>query len=162
YHNIAICQKSKGNFKAAEENYMQAKEIQESIDDDDGLSLTYVNLGKFYFDTGNFKESIKYLKKSLAVSQELNYLDNLKDTHQALYEAYEKLGDTKAALFHHVKFTELKDSLINTEQAQEFTRIEMQHGFDKQKEAARIEQEKKDVVAQQEKRLQQFIIAAVS
>lgn len=162
YHNIAICQKSKGNFAEAEENYKQALEIQLATDDKDGLALTYLNLGKFYFDTKNYRKSIEYLKKSLLVSQELNYLDNLKEAHQSLYEAYEKLGDTKLALFHHVKFTELKDSLINTEQAQEFTRIEMQHSFDKQNELKRIEQERKDVQAREEKRMQQFIIAGVS
>lgn len=37
----------------------------------------------------------------------------------------------------------------------------MQHGFDKQNEQKRIEQERKDTQAQAEKRMQQFIIAGV-
>jgi len=162
YHNIAICLKSKENFKAAEENYKMAIEIQESINDADGLALSYINMGKLYFDVGKYKESIVSLNKALRVSQELNYLDNLQDTHEALYEAYVKTGDAKKALFHHVHYTALKDSLINTAQAQEFTRIAMQHSFDKQTAAGRIEQEKKDVLAAQEKRLQRIILLAIS
>ena len=99
----------------------------------------------------------KDLLQALAISDSIGAMNIHKDHQNKLSDLYEQTGDYRKALEHYKKATALKDTLFTQEKNKEITRKEMNYEFDKKETAAKAEQDKKDVVAQQKLQKQKII-----
>lgn len=93
------------------------------------LNITYLKLGKAYQLSNELQTALKYCQSALDISQELGLINNQKLSCECLYNVYERIGNTSAALDYHKKFVALSDSIDSDKSIKELTRVEMDHAF---------------------------------
>ena len=78
------------------------------------MATVYDNIGVTYKSMGNFKEALKYLKKSMAIREEI-----LDPRHPDLVTSYSHMGDTylsvgnfKNAIEYYKKVSEIDTTVI--------------------------------------------------
>jgi tetratricopeptide (TPR) repeat protein len=103
YILLGILNKDRGYYGISVEHYLRALEIAESTGDSLRVSGCLNNLGSVYHEQENYKKSLEYFQRSLAIENKLG-----KDKGQVsirlfnIGEAYEKLDSLdKAAAFYY-------------------------------------------------------------
>ena len=117
-NNIAGVFVLRKQFDKAEENYQKALKIRQKINDTVGIAENYSYLGDVYFTKNDLKKAIGFYQKTTKITDEHKYLGLSQDTYRKISECYEALGDHQNALQNFKKFSSIKDSLINHEQAE--------------------------------------------
>ena len=135
----------------------KAKAIVELLGDETGMAKVYFRLGMIYTEKKQYAAALNILTRSYALSVKLRSLMLTSESSGALYELYSKTGNYKEALKYHEKYIEARDSLVNEQKSKEVARKGMQYEFDKKQEQQRMEQEKKDALAQAEVNHQRLI-----
>lgn len=156
--NIYFIQKK---YTAALELYLKSLEIQINIEDKSGEALSYISIGETYSQLGTFSKANFYAMKGLELSKEQNELENLKHAYSALYNLYDATGNHKKALENYKLSIIYRDSITNKDNTEQTTRLEMNYEFDKKVTADKLEQAKKEAIAQTESKRQQIIIWAI-
>ena len=101
YNSLAVCQMKQGKYDEAQENYQRALtclERDSSFSDQPGyknvLATVYHNLGRNLYFLGNYKESVDYFTKSIALQEEVNGTIMPK-TRIYMSESQDKIARTK-------------------------------------------------------------------
>lgn len=149
--NIGNIYFEQGQYTEALEYYTRAKQLADQIDDKEGVSIWLDNIGRLYNKSGDYEKAEEYLKKAIAIQENIGSPDLLRQTEDELATVYSAKGNYKDALDHYKKAVMLKDSILSQENKKETVRKEMNFEF-----------EKKEAVAQAEKKKQQFILLLVS
>ena len=68
------------------------------------------------------------------------------DAQKSISETYDAKGDTKNAFSYFKDYIATRDSLINSENTNKITSIEMNYQFEKKQHELEIEQDKKDAI----------------
>lgn len=124
------------------------------------------------------QEAFLHLYKALSIDNELGALNGLKYDYEALSTMYEQSGTLLAdtvggkllskeqmalkALYFYRKFIAVRDTIFSEESKKELVRKQMNFDFEKKGAATKAEQDKKDVIAAEEKQKQKIIIVSVS
>jgi serine phosphatase RsbU (regulator of sigma subunit) len=135
----------------------KAKAIVEQLGDETGMAKVYNRLGMIYTEKKQYAAALDILTRSYALSVKLRSLVLTSESSGALYELYSETGNYKEALRYHEKYIEARDSLVNEQKSKEVARKGMQYEFDKKQEQQRMEQEKRDALAQAEVNHQRLI-----
>ena len=158
-----------GRYYQLQNNNVQAvssfeKALNEfnTIDDKFGSSDTYYYLGRFYLEQKDYKKALENTQKSLAYATELELLESVQNSEWALSTIYEKMGQTNESLKHLKLYGNAKDSLQNQENVRQMVQAEMNFEFDKKESLLQKEQEKKEIVYEEEiKRHQMQILFSI-
>jgi tetratricopeptide (TPR) repeat protein len=162
YNNMGLYYKEIKNPTEALTNYNKAITIFNSIDEKFGLSDTYYFIGEVYYDQGKWNEALANTNKSLALAKELEVLDQVQIAEKRLSQIYEKLNKPNEALAHFKLYNIAKDSINNNENVRNSVRAEMNFEFDKKEALQKKEQEKREVIYNEEaKRHQQQILFVI-
>jgi signal transduction histidine kinase/Flp pilus assembly protein TadD len=87
-----------GNYAVAIENFLNALEIAEQMEDDILISQLITNIGSVYYKTGDKERALYYFNKSLPVYERLNKISELaviKLNIGAIYRDEKKFDDAK-------------------------------------------------------------------
>lgn len=133
-----------------------------TIDDKFGSSDTYYYLGQFYLEQKDYQKALENTQKSLVYAKELELLESVQNSELALSAIYEKMGQTNESLKHLKLYGIVKDSLQNQENVRQMVQAEMNFEFDKKESLLQKEQEKKEIVYEEEiKRHQMQILFSI-
>jgi serine phosphatase RsbU (regulator of sigma subunit)/Tfp pilus assembly protein PilF len=87
YNNIGLLySKQSATEKLAQDNYLHALDLSETIQYNDGIGTSALNLGEFYYNQGNYSSALEYFEKSLAayritntvfITNALTYIGNI-------------------------------------------------------------------------------------
>jgi serine phosphatase RsbU (regulator of sigma subunit) len=128
----------------AKEYYNKALALYEQIGAKQGLAETYLAIGIYYNENLEYKKSIEYLLKSQEYGREVRSKEIMSESYRVLSDAWAQLGEFKKAFEAHREYTRFDDMLKNENEGKKFTRLEMQHTFDKkQREQAFLRQQEK-------------------
>lgn len=122
---------AKGEYTKAQECYLQAETLLRLVDDKDAQRYfvpLYRAVGDLYVKQEQWGEAKEYFDKALAIAIEIEQKTEDYVLRERLSEVYERLDDTRQALYHYKKYTELKDEILNQEKQKVIT--EMQAKFD--------------------------------
>jgi len=134
----------------------------QKIDDKFGSSDTYYYLGQFYLEQKEFQKALQNTEKALALAKELELLELTQNAELALSTIYEKLGQNNEALKHFKLYVSAKDSLQSQENIRQLVQTEMNEEFDKKEALLQKEQEKKQIVFEEQiKRHQLQIVFSI-
>ncbi|MFT4521381.1 MAG: adenylate cyclase [Bacteroidia bacterium] len=156
-NNIGSFYKEQGESAKAMDYFTQSLKTYEEFGDKKGIAETLNNIGNIYKEQGNFKAAIGECLKSFKISNEIGAPLIQKLACNCLYDSYKSLGNFNKALDYYEQMMVLKDTLFKKENTKKFARQEMQHEYDKKEALAKLEQEKKDVIAAQEKKRNKLI-----
>ncbi|MCG2611313.1 tetratricopeptide repeat protein [Flavobacterium sp. SM15] len=158
YNNLGLFYKKTGNKGKALQNYALALEAFNSIEDKFGVSDTYFHIGEINLEQQNYKEALLNTSKSLQLSKELEVTEQIQDAEKRLSEIYEKLGDSQQALTHYKLYSIAKDSVSNHENIRNSVRAEMNFEFEKKETLQKEEQEKREIIYQEQAKRHQLQI----
>lgn len=109
-------------------------------------------IGDIYLKKKNFDAAIIHFSKSVEEGEKLNLREIIKDAYGGLSKAYEVKRQFEKAFYYQLRYTQLKDSLLNWETTQKTLMI--QRGYDEERKGAQIIQlERENKLAQEEKRV---------
>lgn len=108
-----------------------------------------------------YQKAKNYLDEAIKIYIELGDLHDLHPFYKALSNTQEELGDLKGALDSYKKYVAGKDTLFNKENSKKLIEMQLQFDYEKKEREAKAEQDKKDLLVQQEIQKQKFIIGFV-
>lgn len=121
----------KGEYTQAQECYRQAETLLRLANDKD-TQIYFVSLygavGDLYLKQEQWEEAKEYFDKALTIAIEIEQKVEEYALHERLSEVCERLDDTRQALYHYKKYTEIKNEILDQEKQKVIT--EMQAKFD--------------------------------
>jgi tetratricopeptide (TPR) repeat protein len=160
--NIGNVYRLQKDYPKAIEYYEEALKIRNEIGDKNGVAIDIGNMGVLYTKTGKFKDAEEYLKKAIGIDSTVGDLDELRQFEESLSQLYDTTKRYKDAIVYYRKAMVLKDTLFNADKNKALTRNELTYEFEKKQAIEKAEQDKKDAVAEADKRKQTIISWSVS
>lgn len=145
-------------FTKALNFYFKALQLYEEVGNKNGIALNHGNMGALYTKTGNFTKSESYLKYALALYDTLGLFGGVMETNLNLSQLYDTTGKVKLAFEHYKKYIAVRDSINSEENQKKQVRTEINHEFEKKEALAKAEQDKKDLIAEEEKQKQKLFL----
>jgi serine phosphatase RsbU (regulator of sigma subunit)/Tfp pilus assembly protein PilF len=162
YNNIGGLFEQKKLRERALAFYLKSLAIRKEIKDNDGIASCYLNIGILNEKFKKYNEAYEYLFKALELARQMGKKSLLKDIYINLSLTYYEQNNYKEAYKYHELYSQTKDSLFNMDANQQVSDIRFQYEFDKKESIAKLEQDKRDLVYEQEKRQRETIIYSVS
>lgn len=150
YNNIGAYYDSRNYKDLAVENWEKAIVTFESIDDKFGLADTYLYLAQFYLDQGQEKQALMTASKALALSKEINVLEQQATSEKLISAIYAKSGKAALALDHYKMYTTIKDSLLKENDIRKSVEAAMKYEFEKKELIQKEENEKRELLLKEE------------
>lgn len=170
--NIGLVYNHIGEKGKAITYYLQALIIATEIGDQQLIAITNGSIGELYtsmIEKAASKEkrelAIKaesHLFKALAIDTTIGYIHHLENTYHNLSELYTITENHKRSLEYFKLYSNTKDSLFNEEKNKEITRHEMTYEFEKKAANLKAEQEKKEAVAEADRKRQNIFFWLMS
>ncbi len=165
YHDIGSIYFKDGNIGLARENFIKSLEIKEKIGDKKGIVYSLKDLAVICFRENNLTQALQHGERSLAIAKETGNPYGIEIATEILMPIYKKQGNYKKALEMHELYIQVKDSINNDNIRRTSLNKEFQYKFDK-KEAeviatAKVEKEKIELKASEDKKRQNVIIYSV-
>jgi tetratricopeptide (TPR) repeat protein len=156
-NNIGALYLHLGNAKKALAIHEESLELSKSIGDKDGISATLIFLGNVYFELKMPDKAIAAGEKSMEIAKEIGFPEKIKHAADLLVSAYELKGDYDNTLKNYELFVLMSDSIKNKETQKAAIRSQFKIEYEGKEQAAKAEQEKKDLKAAEEKQKQIII-----
>ena len=163
-----------GRSNIALEQHFKALELFRQSDNQIQLANTYYNISsliyKFQHKKVDFTKALEYLDSSLYYSKINNYIESISDNYllkSTILTSFskleslsltEKLDLTQQALENFKLHKTFSDSIFNKEVLNNTVKQQLNFEFDKKEAQLKIEQEKKEVIANANKKRQQLFI----
>lgn len=177
YVNEAICLKGMKDYKAAMQQLQKAKVIYEETGDNNSLSVLLNQLAELFLEAsdevlqefgippaGKFKLALAYQNKGLQLAENSGAADRRSELYEGLSKTYSKMGDHRNAYSAYKNFVSLRDSLVNSRNANLITRKQVELEYDVKHVQMQAELEKQKALAEAEIRYQKagknFTLAA--
>lgn len=162
YNNIGMIYDYQGKHSDALKNYLASLKIRQEIGDKQGIAGSYINLGGTNAMLKNFSEARRQLELGLSLSKEIGYKQWIMNAYQGLYVLDSIMGNYKASFANYKLYVLSRDSMFNEESAKKSMQAEMNYQFEKKQNEEKLQQEKKDTIAHEEKQKQTNILILVS
>lgn len=149
--------------KSALPYFLDAIKIDRANEDKYGMILSSINLGSTYKDLGNYPSAMPYLKDAIRFAKEIGASPLLVNGYESMAGLYETMGDTKNALLYHKLFSDLKDSLLNTERTEQLAEMQTKYETEKkEQEIGQLTQDNKISALQLQQRTTQIILLIIA
>jgi tetratricopeptide (TPR) repeat protein len=156
--NIGGAYQEQKNYTKALEYDMKALKEDEELGDKRGQASDNGVIGSLYFKMGKIKEAELFLKKAITTDSAVGDRDEVRKLYGALSQIYDATGKSKLALIYYKMDMVLKDTLFNIDKNKALTRKELTYEYDKKEAAQKAGQDKKDALAEADKRKQTIVI----
>ncbi|OFX54769.1 MAG: hypothetical protein A2046_00540 [Bacteroidetes bacterium GWA2_30_7] len=128
-----------------------------------GLASTYSSYGRYYDEVEkDYHKALEFYKKNLSLDFKKLQLSHIYLVYNKIYLLYEKLGDYKKAFEYYKLYSNLNDSLYNSENIKKQTEIKLDYEFDKiqhQKEIEnQIKEREQQLLLEKERQSRNFFI----
>ncbi len=150
------------DYEQAKKSYLLALSIFEKMGEKYGASASLGYLGAVYASHGNDNEAVKYLQKSSALAEEIGVLEQLKESEKKLSEIYEKTGNTAEALKHYKRYSAAKEKINSAESIKSIVREEMNYEFERKEALLKIENEKRQLMFDEQAKRHRLQIVFIS
>jgi LytS/YehU family sensor histidine kinase len=107
-------------------------------------------LGQFYLKQNDFQKALQNTEKALAFAKELQLMESIQNAEFALSTIYEKLGQINESLKHFKLYAVAKDTLQSQQNVRQLVQTEMNEEFDKKQLLLQKEQERKEIVFEEQ------------
>ncbi len=158
YSNLALIYHETDDNDQALKFYHLALDIYRQAGAKMGIASVLSNLGYFYTLNEDYVKAIFYLKEAIRIAQEINAIQIIEVTSQALSDAYQRIGNYREAYNYHLLYKSMYDKLNNDENARLFTQMEMNYEFDQQKKEIAFKQQQKELEHKAELKRQRLLL----
>ena len=136
----------KGNLDSAFYFYHLSKQYREGISHTLGKFLIYSDLAKVHNRKGNSDSAFYYINKSISLGRANGFVDFLDNSFKLRSEMFRNKGKYKEALDDYVQSIQLRDSIVNVENAKSILRQSMKYEHKLSKLADSLDYAQKEAV----------------
>ncbi|HTB05352.1 MAG TPA: tetratricopeptide repeat protein [Bacteroidia bacterium] len=144
-------------YKLAFTSYTKAMALYKQIDERAGVATGYCNLGAIYVYLKNFSYAKAYLDSALTLSLQMGDKPALAATYRGLIAYDSATNNYKQEAEDYKTYIKYNDSLVNEANTKKTVQAEMSYEFEQQQAKAKAEQDKKDILTEQERKKQALI-----
>lgn len=130
-------------FELALVNYQLALPQALIIGDMGLIYAIYGNMGSDYFRSMDYLNGEKYLKKSLAIAEEIGALPGIESNTKMLSEIYAETGRIDLAYKFQSRYLSVHDSLFNENQTREIGKMEARHEVENEARNKKLAEDEK-------------------
>lgn len=123
--------KADNYFEKAKEYHLLSLKMKEETGDQMGTANSYVNLGDYYSEIGNYPQAITYFQKGLNLPLKLGIKNILIKAYLGLSEVSEKNNDFRNAYKYHKLYSQIKDSIFNEESSKQIAEMRAKYETEK-------------------------------
>ncbi len=145
YFEKAMLNKTDVEFKLALNYHKKALEIQEKIEDERGISHSYINLAGIYDKLTDYALAVEYYNKALTITLPVNLKEEQKACYEGLSDVYERQKDFEKSLFYYKKFNSVKDSILDIAKTEQIAEMQTKYDSDKKNREIELLQKDKDL-----------------
>lgn len=138
--------------------YTKALHLAKEINDLQSECILSLNLGNIFSQEGKTGKSILYYEDAVSIAQDIDYLEGLSSAFEKLYLTYEGMKMYEESFQYYKLFVYMRDSLQRKENIEALVKNEMEYKYEKEREMARMEQEKKDLLATEREKQQNLVL----
>ncbi|HXB13915.1 MAG TPA: tetratricopeptide repeat protein [Bacteroidia bacterium] len=146
-----------GKYPLALEYSIKALEIGREIGNTEGIIRNLNNIGLIYIKQKELKLSKFYFDSALQLAISIGDKSIIQTVYNGLCEYDSAAGDSKSGLADFKKYVQYGDSLGNETATKKTVQAEMNFEFEQKQSAEKAEQDKKDAIAEQERKKQNVI-----
>jgi tetratricopeptide (TPR) repeat protein len=157
FANMALVYENQHNLSGALEYNFKAVAIAEEIKEESSVAIDYCNIGTIYIMQKKYSDAKEYLNKGIELSKQLGekYITENGYFYLSVLDSSE--GNYKAGMEDYKKYINYHDSLVNEANTKKTVQAEMNYEFDQKQAAGKAEQDKKDALAEQDRKKQIII-----
>ena len=156
-NNIGVIYDDADDLDKALQYYSKALKLRQEISNKQGICSSLNAVGGIYRKQGHYSIAEQNTLQSLALAREIGYPKEISDAAETLFQIYRDQNNGMKALEYYRLYDEMKDSLNNTETQKAGVKKQLEFEFTQKEAFTKAEQEKKDVLAAEEKRRQTII-----
>ncbi|MBC7865585.1 MAG: tetratricopeptide repeat protein [Bacteroidia bacterium] len=163
-YNIGIIYNNRNKLDSAMNYLQQSLTLRKELGDKGGVANSLAAIGGNYLAQNKTDEAMKAATASLEISQTIGYPDNIERAAALLDRVWRNKGNFKNALKYYEMFVQMRDSVTNEANRKTSIRKDYQYEYEKKAAAIKAEQDKKDALAEQDKKIRnyrEFIIEAI-
>ncbi|MGZ4090230.1 MAG: tetratricopeptide repeat protein [Bacteroidia bacterium] len=136
YEMLANRNAQANDYNKAIEYIENSLKIARQLNNRDAEAEDLCNLGHYYLETGKLNEAEKTLNESIKIASEIGFNLLLQECYKHLSRVYGMKKNFSKAYEYNLKYTELKDSILNKESAKQVA--EMEARFENEKNELEI------------------------
>jgi len=140
HNNLAEIYNQLSKYDSALICIKRAIEIRKSINDYQGIVSSLSNLGRIEMNLRHFDNAERFLLQARDSANTKRLVVEQRDIYLNLYELYLKKRDTEKALDNYVKYTAIKDSLLNETTHKQVTQMQVQYETEKKEQQIVLQQ----------------------
>jgi two-component sensor histidine kinase len=116
------------DYKSAERYVKKAvQKVEDPHTDISALFMLYPGISRYYFETGGYDLSRKYINEYKAISEQSKNLSALKDIHRTLFNLDSAQGDLKSALREYKLERAYNDSLFSEAKNKQIAELDIKY-----------------------------------
>ncbi len=143
----------KGTTKSSLDLYKQAFNLDQELEDKEGMSIDLINIAYAKMSLRNYGEAEKDLELSEKYATEIDFKDHLAEVYLAFIQLHSSQNNYKQAFEYENKYIELHDSLLNANMKDAVQQIEERHKLAKA-EAEYLDLKKASELREQQSQLE--------
>jgi tetratricopeptide (TPR) repeat protein len=155
--NIGTLYLADHKYEEAKVLFERALESMKSTGTPFQLAAANSHLGKVYMYRKEFKKGREYILRAIQIAIEGKAKEWEKNCYVSLSQVDSAMGNYASAFENYKRAIVLRDSLFNESQLADLTRKELNFDFKNKEEAAKAEQDKKDLLVKEEEARQAII-----
>lgn len=142
--------------------FLESLELRKEINYKDGISESLYNIAWVHFYVGKIKQAKEIGLKSLKLSKDIGYPENIKNAAGLLSEVYLKEKNGLAAMEMFKLHITMRDSINNLSTQKLIIQQQAKHEYEKQKVKDDAEHNKLIAIEKEKKEKQQILTAAAA
>lgn len=148
--NLGLISQKQNDKINALHNFNSSLSLFEELGDKWGIANICNYTGALLIDLQDYGKAEIYLNRSLHFAKELGYPADIRNAAEKLQKIYRLRNEWKRALHMFDLYIDMRDSVQNEKNQKASLKTQFQYEFEKKEAALKIEQEKKDSLAQAE------------
>ena len=141
--NIGIVYFKNGELSKAQQAFNRALSYAKLSNTKSDKIVAFVNLGKVENKKGHYQNAILYYTEALDEAQKIKDNRLVRKSLYSLYVSYEEMNDWKNSLNYFKLYSQLRDSVFNSEMASKFAEMQTRYEtHQKEQENAILKKEK--------------------
>ncbi len=146
YGNIGVAYLRLGLMDSALYYISKRYLMVRSINDKKGTATSLEAFGDYHFKAKEYDKAVEYYMQALQQSRDLGIMETSKNTLKSLSDLYEEKGEYKTASAYFKSFINLRDSLLNQETLRRIEQIEIEYGYDKERQEQLLKDQKQKIL----------------
>jgi signal transduction histidine kinase/Tfp pilus assembly protein PilF len=162
YHNIGAIYEKLGDTKKALDYYDQSVAIYKELGDKRGLANSLNNIGSTLLKEHKAAKGKLYVQEALKTATEGSYIESTRSAHYNLAKLDSALGNMAGAFEHYKQYIFYRDSISNENTRKKALKKQLQYDYETKETTAKLEQEKKDAIREEEVKRQKLMYWSAS